>query len=254
MTELSATTGLDKSVVHRILSTLTQHQFVQQNPETRKYRIGLRAWEVGQRYSMHRKLEESAVPLLQDLVEECWGTGYVGLLDGLEVVYAAVVPSPGPLQVSVAVGSRTQAYATALGKAALAFLPPEDLRALLADHAPLVRRTENTVVSIPLLERELATVRHQGFAVNRAEHTPGVASVGAAIRDAGGYPVGSVSVAFPMLEQFMGLLDELPERLVALSEEAAARMGFAWTIAAKKRDPSPPAQVGAAPSSLSTTS
>lgn len=67
-----------------------------------------------------------------------------------------------------------------------------------------------------------------------------MASVGAAIRDAGGYPVGSVSVAFPMLEQFMGLLDELPERLVALSEEAAARMGFAWTIAAKKRDPSPP--------------
>lgn len=47
---------------------------------------------------MHRKLEESAVPLLQDLVEECWGTGYVGLLDGLEVVYAAVVPSPGPLR------------------------------------------------------------------------------------------------------------------------------------------------------------
>lgn len=227
VTELSAATGLDKSVAHRILGTLAQHQFVQRNPQTRRYQICLRAWEVGQRYAKHRKLEESAVPLLQDLVGECWGDGYVGLPDGLEVVYAAVVPSPGPLQVRVAVGSRTQAYATALGKAALAFLPPEELRTLLTDDAPLSRRTENTVASIPLLEQELATVRRRGLATNRAEHTPGVASVGAAIRDANGYPVGSVSVAFPMLEQFMGLLDELPERLVELSQETARRMGFA---------------------------
>lgn len=78
----------------------------------------------------------------------------------------------------------------------------------------------------PLLEQELA-IRRQGFAINRAEHTPGVASVGAAIRDASGYPVGSVFVAFPMLEQFMGLLDKLPERLVESSAETARRMGFA---------------------------
>lgn len=239
VTDLSVATGLDKSVVHRILSTLAQHQFVQQNSRTRKYEIGLRAWEVGQRYAKHRKLEESAVPLLQALVEECQANGYVGVLDGLEVVYAAVVQSPGPLQVRVAVGSRTQAYATALGKAALAFLPPEELSALLADDTPLERRTENTLASVPLLEQELAAVRRQGFAINRAEHTPGVASIGAAVRDADGYPIGSVSVAFPMLEQFTGLLEELPERLVELAEETARRMGFPTAGPPAKRAPSP---------------
>lgn len=226
VTEIGTLTRLDKSVVHRILTTLAYHQFVQQDPRTRRYRVGLRAWEVGQRYASRRRLEEVAVPLIRDLVEECWGTGYVGLLDGLDIVYVALVPSPGPLRVHVDVGSRTEAHATALGKAMLAFLPQAELDELLLDGNPLRKRTPETIDSVAALKRELQAVRRKGFAVNSGEHTDGVAAVGCAIRNEEGYPIAGVSVAFPQLEQFAGLMQTLPERLSFVAMEAARRLGI----------------------------
>jgi DNA-binding IclR family transcriptional regulator len=225
VSEIATAVGLDKSVVHRILATLVSHGFVDRDPETRRYRVGLGAWELGQRYTAIAAVSRTVTPLLRRLVEEFGGTGYLARLEGLEIVYVGVVQSRGPLRVHVEVGSRGYAHATAVGKAMLACLPEPELHARLGPVRSLPTRTEATIGSKARLVAELERVRADGYALNRGEHIRGVGSVGAAIRDEAGSPLAGVSVGFPMLEEFEPLWDDLPQPLTALVAEAGARLG-----------------------------
>ncbi|MCL2781848.1 MAG: helix-turn-helix domain-containing protein, partial [Actinomycetia bacterium] len=58
--ELSRQLDLDKSVIHRILATLVRRRFIEQDPVSRRYQIGLRVWELGQRYRAGHQLRDLA--------------------------------------------------------------------------------------------------------------------------------------------------------------------------------------------------
>jgi DNA-binding IclR family transcriptional regulator len=216
VTEIAATLSLDKSVVHRILTTLVDHGFLDRDAGTRRYRVGLHSWEVGRNYAGMADIRRLATPALRRLVEELGGTGYVCKLDGLEIVYMSVAEASGPLRVHVDVGSRAYAHTTAVGKAMLACLPESELRVRLGAARSLPVRTETSISRPAQLLRQLEQVRARRYALNRGEHNRGVGSVGVAIRDASGWPLAGMSVAFPMLEQFERLWVELPVRLTGI--------------------------------------
>jgi DNA-binding IclR family transcriptional regulator len=218
VSEISRTLSLDKSVVHRILSALVEHGYVDRDPDTRRYQVGLQAWELGQRYSAVTHVTRVAQAPLERLVGELGGTGYLCRLDGMQIVYVAVADSSGALRVHVEVGNRAHAHTTAVGKAMLATLPADELRARLDAAGPLPRRTPSTILEPAKLLEQVEQARRDGHATNRGEHNPGVGSVGVAIRDPAGAPLG-VSVAFPMLEQFEGLWAKLPGSLKATVAE-----------------------------------
>lgn len=226
VTELSLALEMDKSVVHRILTTLTQHHFLEQNPDTRRYRVGLRAWELGQRYTVRSWLGEAAVPLLAELVTETGGSGYVGSLDGVDLVYLATVDGSGPIRVHVDVGSRTSAQTTALGRAMLAALPPSQLDVLLREMQFAQRREGGGrgQTQAEFLD-ELEQTRRRGYGLNRGEHRPGIGAVGAAITDSKGVPVAGISVGFPLMAEYEQLWEVVPPRLVRVAREISRRMG-----------------------------
>jgi DNA-binding IclR family transcriptional regulator len=211
VTEIATALSLDKSVVHRILATLVDMDYATHDASTRRYRIGVRAWELGRKFTSRIALEQGLVPNLQAVVDDVGGTGYIGYLDGSEIVYLAVVHGSGAFRVHVDIGERVPAHTVAFGKAALAALPDGELERILAGQR-LERRTKNTITSVAALRAELARIREQGFAINRGEARPGVGAVGVAILDLSGRPVAGASVAFPMLEQ----MDSSTWDLVAL--------------------------------------
>jgi DNA-binding IclR family transcriptional regulator len=222
LTQISSALDIDKSVVHRILEALTYQGFLERDPLSKKYVVGLRAWEIGQRYRGAR-LEQTVTPLLQAIVDQHEGTGYLSQLDGLEIVYLALVNGPGPLRVHVDVGSRLPAYATAVGKSMLAQLPPGELTRRLRG-VKLRALTPHTITSVNDLLRELEVTRQRGYAANREEAVVGVGSVGAAIVDAHDAPVAAVSVAFPMLSSYAHLWKALPSQVCAVAHEASRRL------------------------------
>lgn len=223
VTELSDQLSLDKSVVYRILHTLAEHRFVERDPKTRRYRVGLGAWEVGQRYTGGTRLEDAAVPLLTPLVNQSGGTGYVATLDGTDAVYLALINGPGALRVHVDVGSRVPAHTIAAGKAMLARLPEDDLRTRLR-RVRLAQVTDSTVTSVDDLLQELEVARRVGYALNHGEYMPGVAGVGAAVRDRDPSSIAGISVAFPMLPSFAGLLETLPAEVRGVAEEISRQL------------------------------
>jgi IclR family KDG regulon transcriptional repressor len=220
VTDVAAALSLDKSVVHRILTTLVQVQFAEQDGDTRKYRIGVRAWAIGRKFTQRNSVEDRVVPHLRAIVEETGGTGYVGALDGHDIVYLAVVHGSGAFRVHVDVGARLPAHASALGKALLAELPADEREQYLRT-VELTPRTDSTIVSLEEFARELDATKERGFAINRGESRRGVGAVAAAIVNEQGRPVVSVSIGFPLLEDFEEMWETLPPKLRGLTRDVA---------------------------------
>jgi DNA-binding IclR family transcriptional regulator len=217
--DVSRRVGLDKSVVHRILTTLVRHNYLEQNEETRKYRVGLTAWELGRHFTVRSWVTDLAVPKLHDLLQVLGSTGYVGALDGTDIVYLATVDGSGPFQVTATVGSRAPAFTSALGRAVLAAHDDAEVERLAADQL----RDLSDAARDRLLA-ELQLTRSRGYGLSRGEARTAVGAVGAAVKDARGNPIGGISVAFPMLAEYDSLWDELPPAVVKVATEISRRM------------------------------
>ncbi|MGW3472348.1 IclR family transcriptional regulator [Saccharopolyspora sp. NPDC000995] len=212
ISDIHRRTGLDKSVVHRIVRSAVAHGFLVQDPRTRSYSVGLRAWEIGRGYGGADRVVALATPVLEELSKEHEVTCYLGRLDDLEIVYLALIDSPGPIRIVQEVGGRVPATTTAVGRALLAEL----------DDAELHRRIDGRVAPADQ-ERLLAKIaesRAVGTAVNRGEFTTGVASVGALVPSTTTpEPIG-ISAAFLLFDDNEGMWTSLPSAV----QEAAARI------------------------------
>jgi len=156
------------------------------------FRLGMALFELGQLAPGQRGLREVAAPFLTDLFEATRQTVHLAVRDRDEVVYVQKIDGRrGPAMPS-RVGGRMPTYCTGVGKALLAFSPPDDIAAVLGKD--LHRRTARTVVAPGLLVSELARVRAQGVAVEHEESTIGVVCVAAPILAPAGNAVAAVSV------------------------------------------------------------
>lgn len=215
--EIAATLELDKSVVHRILATLVRRRFLEQDHITRKYRVGLRVWELGRLYVSSAQLEELAMERLTALLADLpYTAGALGVLDGAQIVVLTCVRGAGPFNITLEPGVRLPAALTATGRAMLAYLPGEELESLSADLLA-EQRQHSSIPSLGDLHKELARIRKQGFATNRGEYFPGVGTVAACIRDRAGGPLLGVSVEFPAVPETGALWGTLPDRLASLA-------------------------------------
>ncbi|MGH9138081.1 MAG: IclR family transcriptional regulator [Acidimicrobiales bacterium] len=226
VSDVSRSLDLDKSVVHRILATLVQHGYVEQQIPSRKYSLGLRAWELGKRYTVRSWLSETAVPLLADVLEQHGSTGYVATLRDTEIVYLATVDGAGPFQVSVDVGSRTSVVTTAIGHAILAGLNPSQLADVLdgIDFEEALGVYPPGALDRAWLEAEIEATRDRGYAYNRGHDRLGVGAVGAAILDGSGTSLAGVSIAFPMMSEYEYLWDLLAGEVCNVAREVSRRL------------------------------
>lgn len=225
VTELARRLGLGKSTVHRLLVTLAAEHLVEQNPETGKYRLGLRIYELGALVSVHMDLHEAATPYLHELRSLTGETVQVAVLDGREVVYVERLESIHTLRLFGRVGHRNQAHCTSTGKVLLAHLPEAELEALL-DGWVLEPKTPFTITDPQALREELAAVRRRGYAENKNEAEIGVASVAAAIRGANGDVMAAVSVAAPVLRLDGGSVRKFAGRTMEAATAISRRLGY----------------------------
>ena len=200
ISELSRELKLSKTAVHRLVHALELHQFLDHNPATRKYRIGVEAFRVGSLFP--RPLERNAHDLMKELVANTGFTSYLSVLRGSTMVITASVEGSGRIRYSIPIGEQLPVHSTATGKAALSVLDDVTIDAILK-RAGLPRRTSNTQTDLRRLQAELATIRARGYSVNWEENTMGVGSVAAAIPGAvdGLVPVVSVGFATSQIER-----------------------------------------------------
>jgi DNA-binding IclR family transcriptional regulator len=187
---------LPRSTAYHLLSTLQAEGFVVHLPEDRRYGLGVVAYELASGYTRHAPLRRLArVPLAQ-LVDRTEQSAHLAVLHGRDVVYVIEERAPGRPPLVTDVDVRLPAQLTASGRAMLARLPAQQLRALFPDPSAFVLRNDRGPQSPSALRQLLASVRRDGYAVERGEVTPGFASIAAAVLDHAQHPIASVALTF----------------------------------------------------------
>lgn len=195
VTTLSERLGLHKSTVSRLLSTLLQEGFVEQNSETGKYRLGLGLVSLAGYALEHIDLRRIAHPHLTSLAELTQETINVTVLDGSECVNIERVASPRLIRYVGSMGRRTPLHCTSTGKVLLAYMTPLERDAVLPKK--LTRYTDKTIVDRRVLEEALVQIRAQGYAIAREEFEEDLTAIAAPICNHLGRVVATVSISGP---------------------------------------------------------
>ena len=195
--EIGKRIELDPSTTFRLLATLESHGFVKQDPETGKYRLGVQCLELGSQFLKSNDVRESSLKIMQPLRDQFGETVHLGVLDGDEIVYLEKVAGSHAIGLMLSrVGGRAPAYATAIGKVLLANMPRKELASRYA-RRKLARCTDATITDWKELQKELARVLENGFAIDNQEHEPGVKCVAAPIYGHRGV-VAALSISGPV--------------------------------------------------------
>lgn len=217
---------LSPAIVQRLINTLCERGYLQRDTDTRRYRLGYRAIGLGSSRARSGDLVSLAQSELRRLTEQHRVNAFLGTLKQGRAIYLITVQGDGPIAIRAGAGEEMPLHSTAIGKILLASLDAAASRALLGKRK-LPRVTERTITDPDKLLRSLDRVRSQGFATVREENLPGVLSVGAPIRDAGGSVVAAVSVAYPRsLDPALSLEAMIPH-VVEAAERISRRIGWA---------------------------
>ncbi|MEG3791595.1 SMP-30/gluconolactonase/LRE family protein [Lysobacter sp. CCNWLW3] len=194
--DLMRYSGMPKSTLHRMLQTLIDFRLIRFEEGSQTYRLGLRLFEMAHRVWSEFDLRSAAEPELLRLRELAQETTRLGVLDGAEVLIIDQRDHIQAMRMANGVGSRLSAGASAVGKALLAYRPPEELQRYLASSA-LKALTPNSILNPVEMQRELDLIKARGYAVSVEESHLGISAVAAPILDHRGEAIGAISISGP---------------------------------------------------------
>lgn len=223
ITELSTASGLQKSNVHRLLSTLTALGYVRK-VDVSQYEPTLRMWEIGQHVYAGFGIVRTARPHMRRLVDMTGETAHLAIFDQIEIVYLDKIESPNPVRAYTAIGDRAPAYCTASGKALLAY---QEAAVIEAVARTIKANTPTTIKTFAALRQEMEFVRKRGFATNLGEFQPNVAGLAAPIRNGHGEVIAAVGIAGPLDRLRPRKVKSLAPTVMEIAVSISAAMGAA---------------------------
>jgi DNA-binding IclR family transcriptional regulator len=220
--ELGRCTAIDKSAVSRILSRLKSHNFVRTLPESGKYDLGLRIFELGQAVTGRLPFRKAIIPHVEALAQQVGETAYAGSLKHGQIVYLADAVSRQALCLGPRTGIRRSPAADAVGQAILAFRTPAQVA------LDLKQAREAGVEGLPQLEKllpELERMRARGYAVER-DLEPGVVAVAVPLLTSGIPVSAALAIGGPAARLPRERVRAIAEILQREAELIVAEMGW----------------------------
>lgn len=228
LTEISKMIGWPKSTVHGLLATLRDFHYVDQSPTSGYYRLGVRLFELGNLVARGWDICALAMPSMQRLNNLLGEMVQLATEDKGEVLYLEKVDSTHMMRIVSETGSRLPMHCTGLGKALLAYKSTAEVKWILSRHG-MRAMTSRTITSQAQLEKELAKIRRQGYAMDDREIMDGLRCVAAPIRDRDGQVKYAVSVS-GLANSLQGdRLDKAIEALLKISADISYAMGYRKT-------------------------
>lgn len=221
LTDLARLAALDKATARRFLVELEKHGFVEQDGETRRYRLGAAPVRLARIRQARFPFVAVAAPFARALADAAGETVHLSEFSGGRLATIHVEDSSQAHRVIVDVGAVLPFHATASGLAFLAFLPPDEIDRALA--RPLERLTPQTVVDAQAVRGLVRETRERGFSINRQGFEMGVISAAAPILAPTGRPVGALAVAAPTARADMARMLETGAAVAAAARGIAEK-------------------------------
>lgn len=225
LADLSRKVKIPKPTVHHIMATLLEGGWIDRNPDTKRFRLGVRLWEKGWLAINQLGVREVARPFVEGLVQECGETARLGILDVVDprwVVYVDRVESQHPVRADMSGALRAPSYSVATGKALLAYHP--ELARRLASQ-PLKAHTSGTLTSPAALLRDLALTRERGYSVNHSEFRADVVGVAAPIHNHESNVIAALGISGPAYRLGPSVVRRLGPVVAAAAHKISQRLG-----------------------------
>jgi len=220
--------GLSRSTVHRMLATLSHHQFVEQDEYSRAYRPGPALVDIG--LSVVAKIDIRAIShtALVDLRDLTGETAHLGIMRGAaSVLFLDSVESDRVVRTGSRIGRIMPAHSTATGKVMLAERTDEEIAALYPSRV-LEATTPRTLATVEELLEQLAEVRRLGYAVNHGESEDDVAAVAAVVRDKRGHVRCALVTTAPVSRADDAWVKSAAAATMRVARELGDRISLGW--------------------------
>jgi DNA-binding IclR family transcriptional regulator len=215
LTQISKRAGINKSTVHRLLATLEEKGFLLRSPDTEKYRLGFRIWELSANLTKDDDPAVLFLPDMERLRDRLDETVSLYVRDNKERIRIQAVESRQTIRRVAPIGARLPLSVGASSKVLVAYEEPEVVEMILRDP----EWPDN--VDKRWYEDQLRQIRASGYAVSLEEREPGTSAISAPIISHRGRLVAALAVSGPVGR----LTLEKMNRMAPLVIEAAKRMG-----------------------------
>lgn len=196
-TELANRLGTNKATMSRVLSTLKKHDFLEQDPRTRRYRLGSAMVEMAR--AVYRSLKgtvvNEAIPLADALRDEVAERVHLEVLSGNNMYLAYIADTPKPISLKIEIGDQVMPNTHAGSKAIVAFSQPDVIDYWLSKD--LIAYTEKTITDPDKLKEIYAEIRKTGIAYDFGEYIEEVNAVGAPVFNHQDIPVAGLLIVVP---------------------------------------------------------
>lgn len=225
VTEIANQIDINKSSVYRILSTMAQYGYIEQDRETGRYKLGYKFLEVSSKLLESIDLRTEAKPYLKELENETNEVIHLVVYDQGEVVYIEKLEGNETLRMHSKVGKRAPMHCTSVGKAILAHLPSSVALDIL-ERKGMPMHTDKTITNKDDFLKELIQVKQKGYALDLEENEWGIICIAVPIFDHLGKVAAAVSISGPTIRMKDDRLEHLQARMKYIGRQISARLGY----------------------------
>lgn len=224
ISSLAKRLGLAKSTTHRLAVTLAAEGFLEQNPDTGRYRLGLSLFTLGALARRRMDVSNVSRPLLGVLRDKFQEASTLAILSDRSIMFLHNLESGQAIGIRAHIGDLKPAFCTAEGRVLLAFSPPAVVADVLGGE--LVARTANTETDPTKLRRIFDDVRAAGYAIDDEESEESMRCLAAPVRDISGKVIAAVGLAGPTVRLTKKALRAMAPEVVAIGDAVSVRMGW----------------------------
>ena len=226
LAEIVRKTGLNKTTAKRILSNLTRRKFLQQDPKTKRYRLGLRLFELGGIVFSSFSLRKAADHYMEYFRDKTGATVLLGVIMEDQLVYIDKREGNSMIRVSSEIGWRRPLNYGMLGMVLLAYQDPDYARTILKKN-PLKPYTPNSITNKKQFFTRLQEIRENGYVIEKEEAVEGLIGIAAPIRNYSSKTIAALGIALPTGgDKSEFLLQTLANELKNACLEISDNMGF----------------------------
>jgi IclR family pca regulon transcriptional regulator len=196
LSDIARAMELSRSSAFRLVYTLRQMEFIREAEQANTYTLGARVLSLGFAYLNQQPITAIARPILATLRDETGVSTHLSVLEGDDVLYLVSHQARSGYVSNMRTGTRTQAFASAIGWCLLEAKSAAELDAF-AERQNWHRFTEHTPMDATSLAARIAQARDVGFVISKGFREPGGSSVAVPVRDNTGAIVACVNLSGP---------------------------------------------------------
>ncbi|MGH7827201.1 MAG: IclR family transcriptional regulator [Candidatus Binatia bacterium] len=230
--ELSARIGLSPNLTHWYLKNLERNRVVRKDPDSEKYELGYRIFELANRSSRLTVIRNAALSVMSELSHSTGGTTVLRVLDGAELLCLASIEGPSSLRVHYAEGTRVPCNYGCVGKVLMAYGDERQAEKIFRINR-IKKFTDRTVLDLPALRRDWAKIRLRGWAYTNGETIPGARAVAAPVWDSSGRVCAGLGVTFPSVALPKSRVNRLAQAVVEAANKISRELGWMGSVPKK---------------------